>query len=702
MKKNEEQAYLERYKQAKEKGAFFFPDILFKDAVVSLLIFLLLIGLAYFLGAPLEDRANPADTAYTPRPEWYFLFLFQLLKYFPGKLEVVGVVVLPTLAILLLLALPFLDRGPRRHFLNRPVVTAVTLLAAAGIGALTLQSVREAPPPTEAAQGDQVAALYTENCAACHGLTISVPEGTNLHNVIASGKHEGMPAWNADLTSDEIDALAGFILSPGGSQIFTRECGGCHEASQLVAGDPLELKKALEQATNYPAHSALTLPDWSQTLQADERTELLNFLIAPDGQRLFAVNCAACHGKAVAFTGEEATLREIIAKGGLHLNMPPWQATLSSAELDRLAQYVVSPGQVPEGQQLYAQFCTNCHGERIPAAADLAQAREIIASGEPHQTMPVWGAILTPEQLDALVSYTLSAARGTSLEVGQSLFSQNCATCHGSFGEGGPNPTRQGDVIAPISTGEYLKTRDDFTLRAVISQGQPNFGMSPFGTANGGPLDDEEIDAIVAYMRSWEAKPPVELPPDTIVSAVGLSSAQVYAEICAQCHGARGEGAIGPALADKDLQADSTDQQLFDTINQGHASSAMIGWGEVLTADQIQQLVAFIRSLQPVEPASTPGASALSFAADVAPILQAKCVVCHGVLGGWDASSYTAVMQTGNNAPVVIPGDAENSLLAQKLLGTHTAGTIMPPGGPLTPAQIQIFLDWILAGAPDN
>ena len=155
-------------------------------------------------------------------------------------------------------------------------------------------------------------------------------------------------------------------------------------------------------------------------------------------------------------------------------------------------------------------------------------------------------------------------------------------------------------------------------------------------------------------------------------------------------------------MADKDLQADSTDQQLFDTINQGHASSAMIGWGEVLTADQIQQLVAFIRSLQPVEPASTPGASALSFAADVAPILQAKCEVCHGVLGGWDASSYTAVMQTGNNAPVVIPGDAENSLLAQKLLGTHTAGTIMPPGGSLPPAQIQIFLDWILAEAPDN
>jgi mono/diheme cytochrome c family protein len=512
-----------------------------------------------------------------------------------------------------------------------------------------------------------------------------------------------MPAWNSDLTSDEIDALAGFILSPAGSEIFTQECGECHEASQLVAGDPLELKQALEQGNSYPAHANIELPDWSQTLQAVERAALLNFLIAPDGQRLFAVNCAACHGRAVAFSGEESALREIIAQGGLHLEMPPWQASLSSAELDKLAQYVVAPAQVPDGQQLFSQYCSDCHGERIPAAASLDQAREIIASGGPHQTMPVWGSILTPEQLDALVSYTLSAAEGTSLEVGQSLFAQNCATCHGDFGEGGPNPTRPGDVIAPISTGEYLKTRDDFTLRAIISQGQPNFGMSPFGTANGGPLDDDEIDAIVAYMRSWEAKPPVELPPEVSVDQVALSGAEVYAEVCAQCHGAQGEGDVGPALADPKLQAERTDQQLFDTINLGHPSTAMIGWGEVLTAEQIQQLVDFIRSLQPVEADATPTeVSAPLFAADIAPILEAECGACHGTLGGWDASSYTAVMETGDHAPVVIPGDPENSLLAQKLLGTQAEGTIMPPGSPLPQAEIQLILDWILAGAPDN
>ena len=58
------------------------------------------------------------------------------------------------------------------------------------------------------------------------------------------------------------------------------------------------------------------------------------------------------------------------------------------------------------------------------------------------------GNILTNEQLAALVSYTISAAEGSSLEVGQELYATNCAVCHGEFGEGGPNPARQGDIIA--------------------------------------------------------------------------------------------------------------------------------------------------------------------------------------------------------------------------------------------------------------
>ncbi len=701
MNEQDRKQYQARYAEAKKKGVPFFPDILFKDAVVALAIFLILIGLAYFAGIPMGPRADPADTGYTPRPEWYFLPAFQLLKYFPGRLEVIGVFILPTLGILLLAALPLLDRSPNRHFLQRPVIAGATLLLVfAGIG-LGIQAVREAPPPSEAVAGDQVAALYTQNCSSCHGPRIDVAAGTDLHNIIAQGSHEGMPAWNADLTTDQIDALAGFILSPAGSQLFTDNCAACHQAVELVVGDPIALRTALDQGPAYPAHSGQAIPDWSVTLTAQERTSLLNFLVAPDGERLFEVNCATCHGRAVAFAGEQAELREMIVKGGRHLEMPSWRGRLSESEIDTLAQYVVDPSSAAAGAQLFDANCSSCHGQRVPVAADVAAAKESIASGGAHETMPLWGEVLTAEQIDALTQYTYAAARGAPAEVGRELFAGNCAGCHGDFGEGGPNPARAGDIIAPISSREYLSTRDDQTLRQVISQGQPDFGMSPFGTAFGGPLDDEQVNAIVGFLRTWEDNPPVEAPPEIAAVAAPLTATQIFTDVCARCHGPAGEGGLGPALRGAEFQGRyATDQAMFDTISDGHEATAMIAWGEILTSQQIQELVDYIRGLETSEATATSGAP--TFSRDVAPIFQARCAACHGTMGGWDSSSFAAATTTGNHAPVIVPGDVQASLLASLLQGDPAAGMAMPPAGALPLSELQTILDWIAAGAPEK
>lgn len=722
MNDEEKQAYLENYKKAKEHGVPFFPDVVFKDTVVVLVVFLVLVALAYFIGAPLEERANPADTTYTPRPEWYFLFLFQLLKYFPGQLEVIGVVVIPTLVIILLFLLPFLDRSPKRNFLSRPVITIAASLMVIGVVFLTYRSLAEAPPPAEAAVGDEVARLYTQNCAGCHGPTIDVPPATNLHEIIAEGKHEGMPAWSADLTSDEIDALAGFILSPGGSELFNQECAECHEAAELVASDPVELKNSLELGPGFPAHSGVDIPDWTETLSREQRITLLNFLVAPDGRRLFVTNCSICHGEAVGFSGDAEELRQIISEGGLHLEMPPWQEKLTPDEIDTLARYVVDPQSEPGAAESFDQLCSSCHGERIPASDNVEEAREIIATGGSHETMPVWGDVLTDEQLDALVSYTEETASGAPLVAGQDLFAENCANCHGDLGEGGQNPARPGDIIAPISTAEYLRTRDDFTLRNIISQGQPNFGMSPFGAAYGGPLDDEEIDALVTYIRSWQSDPPVELPPEVSSETVALSGFEIYTAICAQCHGITGAGGVGPSLRDATFRNSNTSQDIYDTISEGHEATEMIAWGSVLTSDQIEQLVKYIDQLPIEEPTPEPVEEApaeegeaeatpteepppeVSFANDINPILQYSCIDCHGSDGGYDVSSYDLVINSGDNGPVVIPGDVENSLLAQKIQGIQEEGKSMPPP-PLRQLQeeaVQLILDWIAAGAPDN
>ncbi|HET9588064.1 MAG TPA: c-type cytochrome, partial [Anaerolineales bacterium] len=386
-----------------------------------------------------------------------------------------------------------------------------------------------------------------------------------------------------------------------------------------------------------------------------------------------------------------------------HLDMPAWKEKLSDDEINTLAAYIVRPEPGSDGEQLFEQYCVVCHGTRIPSASDTEQARNIISTGGAHITMPVWGDILTPEQLDALVEYTYAASKGGGPAAGARLYEEYCSACHGAYGQGGPNPARAGDTIAPISSAEYLKTRNDATLRSIISQGQPDFGMSPFGDSNGGPLTDEQVDAIVAFIRSWETNPPVTLPPEvSVIPEPTWNSAQIFTLVCASCHGIKGEGDIGPALNTAEFQERYDDQALIEIITSGHEATPMIAWEEILSADQIEQLAEYIRTLPPSTDGESTPTAAPSFSDDVSPILQEKCQLCHNAstkLGGWDASSYDAVMTTGDHAPVAIPGDVENSLLAQLIQGI---GSPMPPSGSLPPAEIKVILDWIAAGAEND
>lgn len=168
--------YEERYQAAKQRGEKFFPDIIYKDMVVSFALFLMLVLLATFVGVTSEPPADPSDTSYIPRPEWYFLFLFEMLKYFPGELEWVGTTIVPVIAILALLLLPFYDRNPLRHWRKRPVAISIMSVAVVGIVALTIMASVTTPPQegfnavssvTDAIVVGQD--LYSLHCVECHG-----------------------------------------------------------------------------------------------------------------------------------------------------------------------------------------------------------------------------------------------------------------------------------------------------------------------------------------------------------------------------------------------------------------------------------------------------------------------------------------------------------------------------------------------------
>jgi ubiquinol-cytochrome c reductase cytochrome b subunit len=155
----------------------FYPWHVIKDTIVVAAVFALLITLAVKLPAALDEIANPADASYVPRPEWYFLGLFQLLKYFPGPLEPVATMVIPGIVVGFLLALPFLDRGSERHPFHRsrlPLTLGMSLLGAGTVSLtmLGLQDSPNRPDPGEwgprAIAGYDIAMSEGSTCASCH------------------------------------------------------------------------------------------------------------------------------------------------------------------------------------------------------------------------------------------------------------------------------------------------------------------------------------------------------------------------------------------------------------------------------------------------------------------------------------------------------------------------------------------------------
>ena len=158
-------------------GPAYHPHHTWKEVVVSLAVAGALFWLAAHDQAPLEAEASAADRAYDPRPDWYFLWLFQLLKLFEGPLEIVGTFVLPNLLLLGFLVLPFVDRNPERRPGKRPVAIGLGIVLLAAVAGLTALGLRDAPThhatpphplgaPPEIKRGYDVA--RREGCFGCH------------------------------------------------------------------------------------------------------------------------------------------------------------------------------------------------------------------------------------------------------------------------------------------------------------------------------------------------------------------------------------------------------------------------------------------------------------------------------------------------------------------------------------------------------
>src|SRR5918911_419601 len=149
MNAREKEQYLREYHTMKSKGKPFFPYAVLKDSLMACIVLLVIIVMAILFGSELGPKADPTSTTYTPRPEWYFFFLFELLRVVkPPALVFLATVGIPTICLVLLLLLPFYDRGPERHPLRRPIAMTAAVATVAAMAYLTVEGAL-AGAPTE-------------------------------------------------------------------------------------------------------------------------------------------------------------------------------------------------------------------------------------------------------------------------------------------------------------------------------------------------------------------------------------------------------------------------------------------------------------------------------------------------------------------------------------------------------------------------
>ncbi|MGZ9221458.1 MAG: c-type cytochrome [Anaerolineales bacterium] len=365
----------ERYKQELNRGEFFWPDSIFKDLIVSLGIFVILVLLATFIGVAPEAKADPADTSYLPRPEWYFLFLFKFLALYGqipviGKIEWLATVLIPGIGIGLLTLLPLLDKSPYRHYSRR--IFALTMMGTVILDIILLTVIASLPAAPNA---QELAASTTLQVVG--GLWIPVAVLAFL---------VGMYIFKRDIYRESTRRSLPIWITVAGSLAMV--------AMTVVIS---------VRAAAYPK------PE-----EVEVASTLVDQIFA--GQDLYSVQCVECHGddgsvaviegveglegeeitpinsRDVLYTLTDSAMVEVIAYGRPNAGMTPFGKTyggeLSKSEIDYIVTFMrymwddrfeipaealkplfpaLAEGEVPSYdvhiQPIVKRYCVSCHRE---------------------------------------------------------------------------------------------------------------------------------------------------------------------------------------------------------------------------------------------------------------------------------------------------------------------------------------------------
>ena len=425
--KSKKEVYGEQYQASKEGGEPFFPNTIARDTIFSVIIVAVIFALAFVFPHVSEAPADPTSTTYNPTPAWYFLFLFQFLKLFPGSLEAVAAVLIPALFILLLIAVPFIDRGIGRFWSQRKPALIIGGIVVIGLAALEVGGALSTPtrPPSQTNQlaiaGEKV---YTDvNCGYCHSINgVGGAIGPDLSNIASKLNPDQMAQYlrNPDLmvantlhpklqfTTQEINELVAYLstlgatvsYTPQAHQFFAQYCSKCHAINGQggTVGPNLSREGSLRSIDFLVSFitdpgtttTSSSMPAFKNTLTAAQISDIAAYLYSLKGT--------------ATTTTTTTTSTPSTTPTSTPTTSPTSTPTTTTTPIN--------------ASQFYKIYCTFCHGANrqggegpaITASAisglSASQIATIISSGD--NIMPGFSNWMTPEQINALANYLKS------------------------------------------------------------------------------------------------------------------------------------------------------------------------------------------------------------------------------------------------------------------------------------------------------
>ncbi len=532
--------------EPKLRVEMFYPKQVLLDMAFALVVMGVLGWLSHFVPVKLGPLANPTDSHYLPRPEWYYLPLFQWLKYWEGPRAVIGMVVIPTILVGLLFLLPFLDRGIERRPWRRPIPVGAVAIVVFGLIWLGIKShlddMHDPATASQLARQDQeqddyfhkpfepyrmasltgpvtvTHALSPEavkgkalfeagGCNACHGdagvggpigpaltqISSKYPSAqiaSLLKNPTAKMRAGGMPAQT--LSESDMSALIAYLGSLGGGNNSIVVAAGPSSATAAVAAAP------------QPAPSLL---------RASVGTAAVNGsgAIAAGQQIVDSRACFACHGEDLKGTPRapslypvgrkytDAALKQLLRHPTAKMMAGGMAAPdLNDSELSSLTAYLRSLSKKKDSavasaaapvipQDKVVESVTN-----KPASNDVALEAAKTVVVEPAATRPV----TAPTSPSPTPAAELIRVSDPVQQKGEAIFlSHGCTACHGVGAVG----TRFAPALTAV--GKTMQAPQVLNLFQHPTAKMKAGGMPPVKMAG------DDLNALIEYILSLSAPP---------------------------------------------------------------------------------------------------------------------------------------------------------------------------------------------------